>query len=313
MTNPARHHDRAGMYLLAGCLVVTAAWWALALAPIADPPPWLALARSVCFGSTPSGLPDTYGWLLLTLAPGSMLLGILVVWGRDIANALARGWRSGVARAAIVATVLLLVVGTAWAAARVAEGLAIANTSYESELSGSLPDTYPRLNLEPPAFQLVDQNGETFTPAKLRGHVTLMTFAFAHCQTVCPVIVNTVRVATERMGHMGEDAPQLLVLTLDPWRDTPSRLAQMHGEWALPAQAHILSGEVAAVTAALDGFKVPWQRNEGDGNVVHPPLIYVIDANGRIAYGFNNPPVEWLVDASTRLAGEASTDSVATR
>jgi cytochrome oxidase Cu insertion factor (SCO1/SenC/PrrC family) len=59
------------------------------------------------------------------------------------------------------------------------------------------------------------------------------------------------------------------------------------------------------VTAALDGFKVPWQRNEADGNVVHPPLIYVIDANGRVAYGFNNPSVDWLVEASTRLTRES--------
>jgi protein SCO1/2 len=298
-----QHHDRAGVALLAGCLVVTAAWWALALAPVSDPPEWLAVARSVCFGSTPSGLPDTYGWLLLTMAPGSMLAGILAVWGRDIAVQLARGWRSGAARAAIVASVVLLVAGTAWAAARVAEGLAIENISYEPMSSPTLPDGYPRLDLEPPAFRLVDQNGETYTPEKLRGRVTLVTFAFSHCQTICPVIVNTLRNTAARMG---ESAPQLLVVTLDPWRDTPSRLAQMHGDWALPQRAHILSGAVADVTAALDGFKVPWQRNENDGDVVHPPLIYVIDANGRIAYGFNNPPVDWLVDASTRLAEEAS-------
>jgi len=298
-----RHHDGAGLALLVGCLVVTVAWWALALAPVANPPPWLAVARSVCFGSTPSGLPDTYGWLLLTLAPGSMLVGVLAVWGSDIAAQLTRAWRSGVARAAIIVSVVLLIAGTAWAAVRVAEGLAIENISYEPMSSPTLPEGYPRLDLEPPAFRLVDQNGETYTPENLRGRVTLMTFAFAHCQTICPVIVNTVRNAASRMG---DTAPEVLVITLDPWRDTPSRLATMHAEWALPAGAHILSGEVADVTAALDGFKVPWQRNETDGNVVHPPLIYVIDADGRIAYGFNNPPVDWLVDASTRLAEEAA-------
>jgi cytochrome oxidase Cu insertion factor (SCO1/SenC/PrrC family) len=303
MMDDPKHSDRAGIVLLATCLLVTAAWWALALAPVQEPPPWLAVARSVCFGSTPTGLPDTYGWLLLTLAPGSMLIGIFGVWGRDIASGLVRGWRNGLARAAIVASAVLMAAGTIWAGARVAEGLAIANTRYEPLASASMPDNYPRLDLEPPAFRLVDQNGETYTPAKLRGKVTLVTFAFAHCQTICPVIVNTIRNAAARMGS---SAPQLLVVTLDPWRDTPSRLAKMHGDWALPAGAHILSGEVDDVTAALDGFNVPWQRNENDGNVVHPPLIYVIDADGRIAYGFNNPSVDWLVDASRRLLEEAS-------
>jgi protein SCO1/2 len=307
MRERARGEDRAGFWLLVGWLVVTAAWWALALAPVADPPPWLAAARSVCFGSTPTGLPDTYGWLLLTAAPGSMLAGILATWGKDIAVDLAVAWRHGIARAALVATVLGVLAGGAWAAVRVAQGLSIANTSYMPELSGALPSSYPRIDLEPPAFRLVDQHGEVYTPEKLRGRVTLVTFAFAHCRTVCPVIVNTLRTAAERMG---ESAPQLLILTLDPWRDTPSRLAQMHGEWALPRGAHVLSGEVDDVVAALDGFKVPWQRSETDGDVVHPPLVYVIDAHGRIAYGFNNPPVEWLVQASTRLASEAAPEVV---
>lgn len=297
-----RAGDHAGMALLMGWLVVTVAWWALALAPVADPPPWLAAARSVCFGSTPSGLPDTYGWLVLTAAPGSMLLGILGSWGHDIRTGLCAAWQRALPRAALVTTAVLVLAGGAWAAARVAEGLAIDNFSYEPDRAGALPASYPRLGHETPDFTLVDQNGEAFTRESLRGKVTLMTFAFAHCTTVCPVIVNTVRNAAARIG---EDRAEIVVLTLDPWRDTPTRLAQMHREWALPPKAKILSGGVDDVTAALDGFNVPWQRNETDGDVVHPPLVYVIDADGRIAYGFNNPPVGWLVDASTGLADEA--------
>jgi protein SCO1/2 len=309
MSERLHQRDGAGVALLAVWLVVTVAWWALALAPVADPPPWLAAARSVCFGSTPTGLPDTYGWLLLTAAPGSMLAGIFGTWGRDIATAISAAWQRSAPRAALIFTAVLVLAGGAWATARVAEGLAIANTSYEPDSSGSLPDSYPRLGLELPDFELVDQHGESYTREKLHGQVTLVTFAFAHCQTVCPVIVNTLRNTAARMG---DTAPELLVLTLDPWRDTPSRLAQMHGEWNLPEAAHILSGEVDDVVAALEGFNVPWQRNENDGDVVHPPLVYVVDENGRIAYGFNNPSVAWLVDASTRLASETA-GSVATR
>ena len=73
----------------------------------------------------------------------------------------------------------------------------------------------------------------------------------------------------------------------------------------MPAGVRVLSGEVDAVTAALDGFNVPWQRNEANGDVVHPALVYVIDAEGRIAYGFNNPSVDWLVEAATRLTRES--------
>lgn len=295
--------DRTGTWLLLGCLVVTAAWWALALAPVADPPAWLAAAREVCFGSTPSGLPDTYGWLLLIAAPGSMLAGILVTWGRDVAADVARAWSHGWGRASVVAVAALVLAGSVWATSLISGGLAIAAIRYEPENLGVLPDSYPRLGQAPPAFRLVDQHGDVLTADDLRGQPTLLTFAFAHCSTVCPVIVTTIRRAAERMA---DPAPRVLVVTLDPWRDTPSRLPQMHRDWQLPAEARVLSGEVDDVIAALDGFRVPWQRNEMDGDVVHPPLVYVLDTEGRIAYGFNNPPVDWLVAAVARLDADAA-------
>lgn len=302
MTAHAPLREAAGVGLLTAWLLVTASWWALALAPVAEPPVWLALARSVCFGSTPTGLPDTYGWLLLTAAPGSMLLGILATWGSGIAAALRSTRRQALGRAAVALAGGLMVAGMGWSAMRVAEGLARANTSYAPEASDPLPPTYPRLDLATPDFALVDQRGGPFTPEALRGRVTLMSFAFAHCHTVCPVIATTLRRTAQRLG---DAAPQIVVVTLDPWRDTPSRLEQMRIDWDLPAGARVLSGDVAAVTAALDAFKVPRQRNEEDGDVAHPALVYVIDAAGRIAYGFNNPTVDWLVEAASRLAADA--------
>ena len=34
---------------------ITGAWWALAFAPLPDAEPWLAAARTVCFGTLPNG------------------------------------------------------------------------------------------------------------------------------------------------------------------------------------------------------------------------------------------------------------------
>lgn len=305
-----RSYDPVGVILLAATLLVTAAWWALALAPVADPPPWLAAARAVCFGSTPTGLPDTYGWLLLVLAPGSMLAGIFAVWGRDIASALRWRGRRWAARIAIASAACALGAGVAWTAVRVVEGLALTRASYEPATASALPARYPRLDRPLPSFRLVDQRGQVVTADDLRGRVALITFAFAHCATICPVIVRTARTATERLG---DEAPELLVLTLDPWRDTPSRLAQIHRDWHLPEHARVLSGAIADVTAALDAFGVPWSRDPTTGDVAHPPLVYLTDRQGRLAYAFNNPTVAWLVEAAARLGGEAPPTAVAVR
>jgi protein SCO1/2 len=288
---------------LLGCwLTITAAWWALALAPVADPPVWLEAARSVCFGSTKSGLPDTYGWVVLAAAPGTMLVAIVVTWFDELTVGVAALRSSLAGRVAMAAVAVFVTLGLVGAGQRIAAGLAIDNASFDPAEAGALPAAYPRLNGVVPAFSLIDQEGRPLRTDDLKGHVTLFTFAFAHCHTVCPAIVQTMRSTAAKMG---DQAPDMVVLTLDPWRDTPSRLPQMHKDWQMPASVRVLSGEVGDVTAALDGFNVPWTRDEATGDVSHPALVYAVDAEGRIAYGFNNPSVDWLVDATGRLQADA--------
>lgn len=293
---------RTGLALLGCWLVITAAWWALALAPVADPPAWLEAARSVCFGSTASGLPDAYGWLLLAAAPGTMLAAILVAWRDEIGEDVHAIVRSTAGRIVLASVALLVLSGVTLATLRIADGLAIDNMAFDPADVGPLPANYPRLGASVPALTLVDHEGRPFTNENLRGHVTLFTFAFAHCQTVCPAIVQTLRSVSSRLG---QDAPEIVVLTLDPWRDTPARLPAMHEQWQMGDRVRVLSGEVGNVTSALDGFNVPWTRDEATGDVVHPALVYAIDTQGRVAFGFNNPSVDWLTDATGRLASES--------
>lgn len=113
----------------------------------------------------------------------------------------------------------------------------------------------------------------------------LLTFAFGHCESVCPAVVHqageAVRVLKERQG---EQAPTLWVVSLDPWRDTPSRLPQLHAQWMLPEGARALSGDPADVNAFLDALGVPRERDLTSGDIVHPTLLFLIDRAGRIAF-----------------------------
>jgi len=102
------------------------------------------------------------------------------------------------------------------------------------------------------------------------------------------------------MADIGDDAA-MVIITLDPWRDTPSTLARMTETMKLPANAHILSGPVEAVNKTLDDYAVARQRDEKTGDVVHPAMTYIIDGEGRIAYTFSNAPSSWLAEAVRRI------------
>jgi cytochrome oxidase Cu insertion factor (SCO1/SenC/PrrC family) len=270
-------------------LATTVAWWALALWPVRETPEWLSRARQVCFAAGPSGLPDASGWLVLVGQPLGMLAVLMAMWGDSVRSGLrALGARTA-GRAALAALVALLALAAGAAVLRVrsaAQDFAVALPGEELP-----PDTYPRLDRPAPELGLVDQRGERLDLARLRGRPALVTFAFAHCESVCPAVVRQTLEAKRRLearAAAGEiDAqrvPRVVIVTLDPWRDTPSRLPHLAAGWELAEDAFVLSGPVEGVNAALDGWGVPRERDARTGEVAHPPLVYVVDASGRIAY-----------------------------
>ncbi|HXE73001.1 MAG TPA: SCO family protein [Candidatus Nitrosotenuis sp.] len=275
-------------------------WWALALAPLPPASPeWLLRTRQVCFGPLESGLPDGYGLIMLS-APLWLLGALLCLWGADLVALARRLQRRLPGRLLVILALLLPLAGGAWVGGRLARGLeARAAMQAPPSVEEPLPRTYPRLDRPLPPLRLVDQTGRTVTEAVLEGRISFLTFAFAHCPSVCPSLVSTLRQAR---AEAAEVDPLLVILTLDPWRDTPSSLASLAQGWGLPRGALVLSGEVAQVNRALDAFGVPRSRNLQNGDIQHPALVYVSDGRGRLAYAFTNPPASWLAEAARRLA-----------
>lgn len=271
----------ASLLALGLILVITLGWWALALWPLPDAaPPALLRARTICFGTADNGLPSPVGWMMLIGEPIMITLLLLSVTGsttiREGFQGLARR-RAG--RLGLGAVVTVLVVAALAAGVRVAWALgvdaAVARTDME------LPASYPRLDRPAPALDLTDQHGRAFTVATLRGRPALVTFAYAHCETVCPIVVQEV---VQAWKQLSAERPVVVVITLDPWRDTPSRLGTIAEQWDLPDDAHVLSGPVETVEATLDRWGIARSRDPQNGEITHPLLVYVLDRTGRLAY-----------------------------
>ena len=286
---------------LAAILAITAAWWALALWPLGpDAPSWIVVTREVCFGATPTGLPNAGGWLLLTGEPIGMLAILMVVWGADLRQGLAALHKRLPGRVASSMVVVAGLVGLTAAGWRVA---AAAGAGAPETFSLSAP--LPRRGTAPaPALTLVDQRGATTTLTSYRGRWVLVTFAFGHCEDICPVIVQHARQARRDAGAL---AVPLLVVTLDPWRDTPDRLSAIAAAWELGAEDRVLSGSVADVNGALDAWRVARQRDETTGDLVHGSTIVVVDPEGREAWRIDGAPqrVREALDIVVRESGAA--------
>lgn len=281
---PSPREELFAVTALGAIILVTIAWWMLALWPVPDGTEWVLRTRAVCFGSTESGLPDAEGWSLLIGQPLSMTAVLLIGWGRATRNALRRLAGSIPGRLAMGGVSLTLVVGLGAASVRVAQATAPDPALLETPTRS--PADHPSADRPAPsALALVDQSGETFDLGRYAEADTpvLVTFAFAHCETVCPVLVREV-LAAQRLADEAGRRPAVVVVTVDPWRDTPSRLEHVAHQWELDEDAHVLSGEVDEVLAELEAWEVNISRDELTGEITHPALVYVLDEDGRVAF-----------------------------
>jgi protein SCO1/2 len=205
------------------------------------------------------------------------MVGVLVaVWGaslrRDLrwlgAHRVRRAIASAIVVVGAVATGALAVrVQRAWSQGRVADA--------------ALTGMPRRVDRDLPSLSLIDQYGARTSLADLRGRPALVTFAFGHCADICPLIVSDLH-AARRLARR-PDVP-LVVITLDPWRDTPERLSALAGHWELARSDRVLSGSVRDVEAALDALGIARKRNETTGDVDHATTVLILDAHGRIAW-----------------------------
>jgi len=280
MSDTLKSRELTALGALATILAITGAWWALALWPLpGDAPGWLVRTRAVCFGSVSNGLPTTSGWMALIGQPLYMLATLWLIWGEVVGGALRGLAASRTGRGVLRGSALVLV------AALVAAGVRVADAATATPAGAAIPlvaaDDLPRLERAAPSLALVDQQGRTVTLTQFRGRLVFVTFAFAHCETVCPLIVHDVLRAQARLAELD---PVVLVVTLDPWRDTPARLPAIASQWGMGAHALALSGPVAEVERALDAWNVGRERNLQTGEVTHATQLYLIDRDGRIAF-----------------------------
>ena len=277
MTKPGPARPGAASLALLLILVITAAWWALALWPVGSvEPAWLLRTRAACFGSAPGGLPDAGGWVLLIGEPIGMLGVLLLVWGGALRDDLQRLRADRRWRPLMVAVVGMVLIGVTAASQRVATAVGIGTAP-----PATPPGTPTRVDIDASVFVLTDQRGRRTSLADFQGRPVLLTFAFGHCTTVCPTIVRDIRLARVAADRL--EVP-LLIISLDPWRDTPERLPSIASQWELGPEDRVLSGRVEEVEQTLDALGVGRRRDGSSGAVYHSGTVMLLDDRGHIVW-----------------------------
>ncbi len=128
---------------------------------------------------------------------------------------------------------------------------------------------------------LTGHDGKPRTLADFRGKAVVLFFGFTHCPDICPTTLADAAGAIKALGK-DADRVQVLMVTVDPERDTPKVLAQYVP--AFDPRFLGLYGDAAATQRAAKEFKIFYEkRKAGDSySVDHSGQSYVIDAQGRL-------------------------------
>jgi protein SCO1/2 len=161
---------------------------------------------------------------------------------------------------------------------------------------------------EVPAFSLVDERGQPFTEAALRGHVTIVSFIFTRCPDICPVTSLKMQHLQEQTFDVG-DKVKLLSISIDPAYDTPERLAAYAPRYqADTTRWRFITGPVDRVNALVEKGLMTSMIAEGERNgipkITHRGYLALIDPQLHIRGFFeqDDPGLQMLVKAARFLA-----------
>ncbi len=144
---------------------------------------------------------------------------------------------------------------------------------------------YGTLTLPPrqaPSIDLRNYRGKRVTLSEYRGKAVLVTFLYANCPDVCPLIASNLRVALNLLGAKAADA-QVIAVSVDPRGDTPAAVGRFLRAHEMAGRMQYLIGSAAELARTWSAWKVGSQRDAGQPELVaHSALVYGVSASGKL-------------------------------
>ena len=143
-------------------------------------------------------------------------------------------------------------------------------------------------------FTLINEDGQAVSEADFAGRPMLVYFGFTYCPDVCPMSLDLLGGALDRLAETApEKAARLqpVFISVDPARDTPAQLKD-YLSYFHPSLTG-LTGSQEQIDAVKKSFRVYAARARnsdanGHYNVDHSSLFYLMDGDNRYLAHFTH-------------------------
>jgi protein SCO1/2 len=151
-------------------------------------------------------------------------------------------------------------------------------------------------------FNLVDVNGRPVDQSVLKGKWSLVFFGYTFCPDYCPTTLTMLGRTMDQLGPEKAARAQVVFISVDPDRDTPSQLKTYLSSPVFPRNAIGLTGTPAQIATVAKEYYAIYQKDGTGPNytVDHTTVIYLMNPDGR----FVKPIAEGLTP--DEVAGQIS-------
>jgi protein SCO1/2 len=133
-----------------------------------------------------------------------------------------------------------------------------------------------------PPIHLRNYLGQQVTLSQYRGKAVLVTFLYANCPDICPLIASNLRVALNMLGRRDSEV-QVIAVSVDPRGDTPANVAHFVSDHEMTGRMQYLIGSAAELAPTWSAWHVGSEREVGQPQLVsHSALVYGISASGKL-------------------------------
>lgn len=156
-------------------------------------------------------------------------------------------------------------------------------------------------------FNLTDHKGQRRSLVDFQGKAVALFFGYTHCPDVCPTTLGEMAQTLKQLGPDAEKV-QVLLVTLDPARDTPAVLAQYVPSFHPSFLG--LTGTEEEVAVVAKSFKAFYQKQASTSKMGytldHSANTFVFDPQGRLRlmYSYGRGVSPMVNDIKQLLAGK---------
>jgi protein SCO1/2 len=163
-------------------------------------------------------------------------------------------------------------------------------TDAELKLNGAYMFETPRAL---PQFSLTQHTGQVFENRDLQGRWTLVFFGFTHCPDICPTTMALLAQLMQKLDGLPEsEDTQVIMVTVDPARDTPEKLAE-YVPYFNPNFVGV-TGDFMALHKVATALNTPFRKVPGQGadyQVDHGSSLVLLNPRGDY-HGFFKAPLD---------------------